>query len=63
MCLSQLLVPAVLGEPRQDHHKDFVLYRPTLIVDGAVVIDAGHLTALDDPEVEKLQQSTGTWTN
>jgi len=41
------------------HHKDFVLYRPTLTVDGEVIIDAGHLRALDDPEIRALAAKYG----
>ncbi len=41
------------------HHKDFVLFRPTLTVDGEVIIDAGHLTALDDPEIRAVAAKYG----
>lgn len=41
------------------HHKDFVLFRPTLTVDGETIIDAGHLTALDDPEVRAVAAKYG----
>jgi leucyl aminopeptidase (aminopeptidase T) len=41
------------------HHKDFVLVRPTLTVDGEVIIDNGHLTALDDPEIRAIAAKYG----
>ncbi|MFT5350048.1 MAG: hypothetical protein ACI9MF_000863, partial [Gammaproteobacteria bacterium] len=41
------------------HHKDFVLFRPTLIVDGEVIIDKGHLLALDDPEIRAIAAKYG----
>ncbi len=41
------------------HHKDFVIYRPTLTVDGELIIDRGHLTALDDPEIRAIAARYG----
>ena len=41
------------------HHKDFVIYRPTLTVDGEKIIDGGHLMALDDPEIRSLAAKYG----
>ena len=41
------------------HHKDFVLFRPTLTVDGETIIDAGHLTALDDPQIRAVAAKYG----
>lgn len=41
------------------HHKDFVIYRPTLTVDGEVIIDAGHLMALDAPEIRAIAARYG----
>ncbi len=41
------------------HHKDFVLFRPTLTVDGEVIIDGGRLTALDDPEIRAIAAKHG----
>ena len=41
------------------HHKDFVIYRPTLTVDGEVIIERGHLTALDDPEIRAIAAKYG----
>ena len=41
------------------HHKDFVIYRPTLTVDGEVIVDAGHLKALDDPGIRAIAAKYG----
>ncbi len=35
------------------------LYFPTLICDGRTIIDKGHLTTLDDPEIIKLTEKYG----
>jgi hypothetical protein len=41
------------------HHKDFVLYHPTLKVDGEVIIENGHLLALDDPDIRTIAAKYG----
>lgn len=41
------------------HHKDFVLFRPTLTVDGELVVDKGHLVALDDPDIRAVAAKYG----
>ena len=41
------------------HHKDFVLYRPTLTVDGQTIIDRGHLLALDAPDIRAIAAKYG----
>ena len=41
------------------HHKDFNLFRATLTVDGAKVVDAGHLLALDAPEIRQIAAKYG----
>lgn len=41
------------------HNKDFVLYHPTLKVDGEVIIENGHLLALDDPDIRAIAAKCG----
>ncbi|MDH3639738.1 MAG: hypothetical protein OES09_14935 [Gammaproteobacteria bacterium] len=42
-----------------NHHKDIVLFHPTLIIDGETVIERGHLTALNDPEIRAIAAKYG----
>jgi hypothetical protein len=35
-------------------HMDGCLFRATVVVDGTTIVDRGHLTALDDPEVQAM---------
>lgn len=41
------------------NHYDLYLMRPTLTADGKVLIDAGHLTLLDDPEIRAMAAKYG----
>ena len=41
------------------HHKDFVLNHPTVKVDGEVIIENGHLLALDDPDIRAIAAKCG----
>ena len=36
-----------------------MIYRPTLTVDGELIIDRGHLTALDDPGIRAIAAKYG----
>ena len=46
------------GLPR-GQHRDWQMYFPTLILDGEVLVDKGHLTVLDDPEIRRLASKFG----
>lgn len=47
-------------------HMDGCLFRATVVVNGTTIIDRGHLTALDDPEVQQMAKDMwpgfeGSW--
>ncbi len=52
-------VGAALETPRHKNIRHFNLMSPTLVADGKVVIEEGHLTSLDDPEVRRITQKHG----
>lgn len=41
------------------HHRDTEIYFATYVADGKTVVDKGHLTALDDPEVRRVASKYG----
>ncbi len=53
-----VLMKGTSGLPR-GQHRDYQMYFSTLILDGEVLIDKGHLTVLDDPEIRKLAAKFG----
>ncbi|MBI4454266.1 MAG: hypothetical protein HY644_00015 [Acidobacteria bacterium] len=47
------------GQYKVTWHRDIELYFPTLTVEGRKLIDHGHLTVLDDPEIRRLAAKYG----
>ena len=41
------------------HHRDTEIYFATYLADGKSIVDKGHLTALDDPEVRRVASKYG----
>lgn len=41
------------------NHRDIELYFPTYYVDGRVIVEKGHLLALDDPEIRRIAAKYG----
>lgn len=54
----EALMKGTSGLPRGEH-RDFQLAFPTLWIDGEKIIDKGHLTILDDPELRKVAAKYG----
>lgn len=44
---------------RSKYHNDGVLFKPTVYMNDVKIVDAGHLLALDDPEVKKVAAKYG----
>lgn len=44
---------------RAKYHMDGVLFKPTVYMNDKKIVDAGHLMALDDPEVKKIAAKYG----
>ena len=53
-----VLMKGTSGLPR-GQHRDWQMYFPTLILDGEVLVEKGHLTVLDDPEIRRLASKFG----
>jgi len=53
-----VLMKGTSGLPR-GQHRDWQIYFPTLILDGEVFVEKGHLTVLDDPEIRRLASKFG----
>ena len=47
------------GKPFSLLHADFYTTNPTVYLDGKVLIEKGHLTVLDDPEVREIASKYG----
>ncbi|MBI4483251.1 MAG: hypothetical protein HY652_10205 [Acidobacteria bacterium] len=54
----EVLMKGTSGLPR-GQHRDLQIYFPTLIIDGEKLVDRGHLTVLDDPEIRKVAAKYG----
>ena len=54
----EVLMQGTSGLPR-GQHRDWQIYFPTLILDGEVLVDKGHLTVLDDPDIRRLASKFG----
>ena len=52
-------IGSALAAPNHKLIRHFDMMFPTMVADGRVVIQDGHLVALDDPEVRKVAERYG----